>query len=354
MQKTEMFEKIAELKNKYGSENAFLFTDPKEIFYLSGAAFDGFWMLFIKEQLYVLCSAMVESQAREFFASAAHIYIGMPLSAAVRDMLKQNQAAILIADSKYMNAEEFFAIDGKLKEEKIKFVVKSGILDELRAVKSAVETEKIRKSCQIASKVCDEIRKLLKPGLSEIEIHYKIIEFFAQNQVKESFAPIVAAGANSANPHHVSSGYKIKQDDIVMIDLGCVYEGYCSDLTRTYFLGKINEKFKKIWGTVQESQNAVLKGIKAGLPVSWADKTARSVISAAGFEHRFIHTVGHGIGTEVHEMPSLSAKAEGVFFKGMTVTVEPGIYLEGEFGARIEDTILITKDGCEVLTKAAY
>jgi Xaa-Pro aminopeptidase len=180
------------------------------------------------------------------------------------------------------------------------------------------------------------------------------MELFAKNKVKESFTPIVSAGKNYANPHHASSGYKMKEDDAVMIDMGCIYKGYCSDLTRTYYLGKISGKFRKIWNIVKESQSAVLKEIKAGLPLSWADKTARSIIDAAGYKDNFIHTVGHGVGIEIHEKPSLSMNAEGIFMRGMAVTVEPGIYLNDEFGVRIEDTALITETGREILTGAVY
>jgi len=125
-------------------------------------------------------------------------------------------------------------------------------------------------------------------------------------------------------------------------------------LTRTYFLGNINDKYKKIWNTVKSAQNAILKEIKAGLPINWADKTARSIIETAGYKENFIHGTGHGIGVEIHEMPSLAPNAEGIFLMHMALTVEPGIYIEREFGIRIEDTILIKENGCELLTSAAY
>ena len=340
--------------DKYKTE-AFIFTGRIEIFYLSGADFDGFWILAVKDKIYAICSKMIENQVKEFFAKQnLHIYIGVPFSDKVVEILKENEVTGVLADSKYMNAADYITLNAKLSAAKIKIEAKTGLLDKLRFVKSADEIENIKESCKIASEVCEAVKSELRPGIAELDVHYRIIELFAKYKVKESFAPIVAAGKNSANPHHASSNYKIAENDIVMIDLGCVYKGYCSDLTRTYFLGKINSEFREIWGIVKEAQNAVLKEIKAGLPLSFADKTARAIIDAAGYKDNFIHTAGHGVGIEIHEMPSLSSNAEGIFLRNSTVTIEPGIYLNGEFGVRIEDTILITKDGCEILTTAIY
>jgi len=349
-----MKNKIKQLREKYKTE-AFIFTGRTETFYLSKADFDGFWILAVKDKIYVICSKMIENQVKEFFAGQdMHICSASPFTDKAVEILKENETDCVLSDSRYMNAADYIALDSKLSAAKIKVEAKRGLLDELRLVKSADEIENLKESCRIVSEVCETIKRELKPGLTELDIHYKIIELFAKYKVKESFAPIVAAGKNSANPHHASSDYKIAENDIIMIDLGCVYKGYCSDLTRTYFLGKMNDKFRNVWDIVKESQNAVLKEIKAGLPLSWADKTARAVIDAAGYKDNFIHTTGHGVGIEIHEMPSLSSNAEGIFLRNMTVTVEPGIYLNGEFGVRIEDTILIKEDSCEVLTTAEY
>ncbi len=349
-----MKEKIKKLHRKYQTEN-FLFTNRIETFYLSGAPFDGFWLLAANGGLYAVCSEMISSQVKEFFAkSNIHIYIGVPFSKAAAEILKENKAANVIIDTKQLSAADFLSIGKRFAEYNIKITPKTGLLDELRMVKNQKEAENLRKACKIVSEVCDLVRKEINPGMSELDIHYRILELFAVNRVKESFTPIVAAGKNSAKPHHASSNYKINENDIVMMDIGCVYNGYCSDLTRTYLLGKINGKIKEVWDIVKASQSAVLKLIKAGLPVSSADKAAREVIEAAGYKDKFIHTTGHGVGIEIHEMPSLSKNAEGVFLQNMAVTVEPGIYLENEFGVRIEDTVLITENGCEILTSAEY
>ena len=349
-----MKNKIKQLTEKYKADY-YLFTSRKETFYITGAAFDGFWMLIVKEEIYIICSQMTENQVREYFEGHnTNIYIGVPFWKSVTNILKSKNADSVVADTKYMTASDFILMGERLNAQDIQLISKFGVLDDMRMIKTESEAENLREACRIVSKVCDTVRSELRPGLSELDVHYRILELFSQNRVKESFTPIVAAGKNSANPHHISSNYKISENDAVMIDLGCVYKGYCSDLTRTYYLGKISDKFRKIWDIVKQSQSAVLKDIKSGLPLSWADKTARSVIEAAGYKDKFIHTTGHGVGIEIHEKPSLAANAEGVFLTQMAVTVEPGIYLEGEFGVRIEDTIIITEKGCEILTSAAY
>jgi Xaa-Pro aminopeptidase len=335
--------------------NAALFTNQKEIFYLTGATFDGFWLLCIKNNFYVICSKMIENQVKEFFTkSKVKIYPHTPFYKGVVDILKQNSVNSIIIDPNYISASDFILLESTLIKEQIKLETKVGILTNSRIIKNDNEIENIKKACQIVSNVCDTIKKELKPNLREIDIHYRILELFAKNQVTESFPPIVACGANSANPHHKSSNTKIKGNDIILLDIGCSYNGYCSDLTRTYFLGRITREERKVWNIVKKAQSSVLNTIKAGQEISWADKTAREVIKKAGFADNFIHTTGHGVGVEIHEMPSLASNTEGIFLPYMVVTVEPGIYIESKFGVRIEDTILIKDTGCEILTCATY
>jgi Xaa-Pro aminopeptidase len=335
--------------------NCVLFTDSKEIFYLTGVEFDGFWLLHVNGKNYAVCSKMIENQVKDFFLDKdVQVCPGVPFCKTILEILKKNTAKKLVIDPKYMTALDFIVVSEKLNQAGIEVEKKIGMLDYVRIVKEDNEIENLKKACKIVSDVCDTVRKELKAGLSELDVHFRVLELFAINRVKESFTPIVAFGKNSANPHHKSSNKKLLQNDVVMMDIGCIYNGYCSDLTRTYFLDKIDDKHSMIWNTVKSSQEAVLKDIKEGLPIVWADKTARGVIALAGYKDKFIHTTGHGVGIEIHEMPSLSSNAEGVFLSGMTVTVEPGIYIRQEFGVRIEDTILIKEDGCEVLTSATY
>ncbi len=168
-----------------------------------------------------------------------------------------------------------------------------------------------------------------------------------------SFDLIVAFGENGALPHHVTSERKLKDNEPILIDFGCVYKGYCSDITRTFFHGTPGEEFNKVYNIVKKAHDEGLKALKPGLAAKAADKVCRDIISDEGYGQYFIHSTGHGVGLEIHESPAVSSRADekSLLKKGMAVTVEPGIYLLGKFGVRIEDTALITDDGCEVLTR---
>jgi Xaa-Pro aminopeptidase len=349
-----MKEKISQTFRKH-KVDSILFTNVKEIFYLIGEKFDDLWLLFVKDKIYKICSKTIETKIKDFFANQNVIICSnTPFSKVVIDILKQNSADKLLIDLKYISAVDFVLINEKLNNEGINITKKIGILDDIRIVKNTNEINNIKEACRIVSEVCNIVKDELRPGLSELDIHYRVSELFAKNHVPESFRSIIASGPNSANPHHISSIRKIAKNDIVMIDIGCIYNGYCSDLTRTYFLGRIDDSRRKVWDIVRCAQDAVLKDIKAGMPVSWADETARKIVAKSGYIDKFIHNTGHGIGIEIHEMPSLTSNAEGIFLAHTTVTVEPGIYIEHSFGVRIEDTVLIKETGCVVLTSATY
>lgn len=352
-----MKEKIEKLLGKFKSSN-FLFTSATETFYLTGAHFDGFWAVFVKDEVYIICSRMIENQVRQYFdflGSKVQVLIAKgSYIDIIASILKRNRENSLIADSLYISAEVYLKITEKFNAENLIFYAKAGILDEIRQVKSDEEIEKIRNACRIVSKTADMVRNEIRVGISEMDIHCRILEIFAQNGVNESFTPIVAAGVNSSNPHHCSSNYKIKENDIVLMDLGCYYQGYASDLTRTYYFGKTNYKINAILDLARTAQRKIIDNIRAGLPISWADKTARLEIDKYGYADNFIHNVGHSIGIGVHESPTLSSEAEGKFLNRMVLAIEPGIYFENQFGVRTEDTVLIKQDGCEVLTNAQY
>ena len=240
----------------------------------------------------------------------------------------------------------------KLKKAKIKLKDCSSFIEILRLIKDRNEIEKIKTACKISKKAIEHSEKKLKIGITEKEIADEL-EYFLRRcgAEKSAFDIIVASGKNSDNPHHKPTNRKIQKNDIVIIDLGCVYEDYNSDLTRTFFLGKINKIAKKIFEIVKAAQKKALNVIKDGVSCKEVDFAARNFINKNCFGKYFIHGTGHGVGIDIHEEPSVSAKTEAILKAGMVVTVEPGIYIPDRFGVRIEDTVLVTKSGCEVLTK---
>lgn len=225
------------------------------------------------------------------------------------------------------------------------------LIHEVRAVKSKKELVNIIKAQRISEKVLLDVLKFLKDGVTELEI----ADFIKKSFIKYgtpilSFPPIVSFGKNTANIHHEPSRTKLKKGDIIMFDFGCTVNYYCSDMTRTYFWGEPNAKQKKIYLAVLEAQSHAFKKLAAGeRRAKIIDKTARDFLNKK-FKNKFKHGLGHGVGTVIHEWPNFKSKSEDIIPTGCVMTVEPGIYIKGFGGVRIEDMVLITKKGCKNLT----
>ncbi len=227
-----------------------------------------------------------------------------------------------------------------------------GLTAGLRLVKEGEEISILRQSCRIAAKAFGIIKPRIKTGRTEVSVSRELEDIMqAMGARGPSFSLIVGFGPDSALPHHDTSARPLGANEAVLLDFGCVYNGYCSDITRTYFHGKPDKEFKKIYSIVEAAQKAGVKKVRAGVKAAEVDKACRDYISDAGFGQYFIHGTGHGVGLEIHEAPTLNTKSRDTLRAGMAVTVEPGIYLPGKFGVRIEDSVLVKKGGCEILTK---
>lgn len=218
-------------------------------------------------------------------------------------------------------------------------------MDFIRSIKSSKEIESISKANRIAEKAFSDILGLLKEGVSEkemqIEFDYRIRKYGAE---KTSFDTIIAFGENAAVPHHKAGVRKLKNGDVVLADFGAVYGNYCSDMTRSVFFGEPTQDMKMAYETVLQAHNAAICILKDGVHAKDVDCAARSIIENSKFKGTFLHSTGHGVGIEIHEMPVLSEKSNDILYENMVVTVEPGIYVENEFGIRIEDMIQIGKN----------
>lgn len=227
----------------------------------------------------------------------------------------------------------------------------SGVVENIRVIKSVDELDILKKAANIADAAFDHIQSYIKPGVKEIDIAHEL-EFFMRKQgaTSSSFDIIVASGYRSALPHGVASEKKIQSGELVTMDYGALYNGYCSDITRTVAVGSISDELKNIYETVLEAQKCGVAGIRPGMTGKEADALTRDYITYQGYGDYFGHSTGHGLGMEVHEEPRLSMQSETVLTQGMVVTVEPGIYVPGVGGCRIEDDIVITTTGNERLT----
>lgn len=231
------------------------------------------------------------------------------------------------------------------------FVEKPGLISSMREVKKGREIESLKKSCRIAAKAIKAMAGRIRPGRTERSVSLELEDLMQEMGArKSSFDIIVASGPNSALPHHVTSGRVIRNNEPVLVDFGCVYEFYHSDCTRMFFMGKPDEEFRLVYSIVEKSQKAGIAKVKPGVKARDVDRACRDVIAGKGYGRCFIHGTGHGIGLEIHESPRLSAKSKAVLRSGMTVTVEPGIYLPGKFGVRIEDSVLVRGDVAQRLT----
>jgi len=225
------------------------------------------------------------------------------------------------------------------------------LIETLRLIKEPKELDKIREALRITALALEFIKGFLKPGLKELEIAAELERFIRYHgAIGAAFDIIVASGPNSAFPHHRPGQRKAQKNEPVLVDIGVDYCGYKSDLTRVYFLDKINSLTRRIYNIVLKAQGRAISRIKPGAEIARIDGVARKYIADKGYAKYFGHSLGHGIGLETHEAPSVSAKNDGILIPGMVFTVEPAIYLPGRFGIRIEDMVLVTKKGCEVLS----
>jgi len=234
-----------------------------------------------------------------------------------------------------------------------KLVKTCGLTEELRVVKDKEELKNLAISQRVNEATLSEVIQFLKEGVSEQEIASKIQIIGRELGAEDmSFDPIVAFAESSASPHHEPTSKKLKKNQVVLIDMGMKYKGYCSDMTRTFLPKKATDKQKEIYSTVLEAQENCIKKLKAGTIGETGDGYSRSIIEKAGYSEYFGHSTGHGIGYDIHEAPNQSPKAKDPLPENTVVTVEPGIYLPGKFGVRIEDMVIVRKKDVEVITRA--
>jgi Xaa-Pro aminopeptidase len=227
------------------------------------------------------------------------------------------------------------------------------LVEGLRRVKDAGEVARIRAACAIADEAFAVVSTRLDGRPSERDVAIDLeFEMRRRGATANSFDPIVASGPNGAMPHARPSARGIEPHELVVFDFGCIVDGYCSDMTRTISLGEPSPEAREIWELVLESQQAGSRAVVAGASVADVDKVCRDVIDAAGLGERFTHSTGHGVGLEIHEAPRVARTSEATLGTGQVVTVEPGVYLPEHGGVRVEDTVVVTEDGCRALTLA--
>ena len=251
-------------------------------------------------------------------------------------------------EEEYLTVAEFNRYDEKLDATLIPYHEK---ISGFRAVKEPYELERMRKAQQITDKAFEEVQKRIRAGMTEKELAAELVYCLLKNGGEGlSFEPIVVSGPNSSLPHGVPTDRKLENGDFITMDFGVIYQGYCSDMTRTVALGYATDEMRQVYDTVLKAQLAGLAASRPGVTGKDIDSAARQVIADAGYGSYFGHAYGHCLGMEVHEMPSCSPSGEVVMEKNMVSSAEPGIYLPGKFGVRIEDVVIFTDEGHENIT----
>ncbi len=324
---------------------AVIVTSPENLYYFSGFTGGEGLLVFTPEKKYIIVDGRYTLQAREQVKDFEVVeYKASPY------MLIADMGFDKIGfEDKTISYNSF-----KMMSRAMPSVTSIGVsdyLDEYRKIKSEEECKNIRYAEKIGDMAFEHILPFIKPGITEREIALEL-EFFMKKQGASalSFDTIVAVGERAALPHANLTDTRVEEGKVVLMDYGCVYNGYCSDMTRTVAVGYADDKTKNIYDTVLKAQLSAIAEIKSGINSKAVDKIARDIITQAGYGEGFTHSLGHGVGLEIHEQPNLSPKSEDALKAGNVVTVEPGIYVEGFCGVRIEDLVLVTDEGCENFT----
>ena len=311
----------------------------------------GTLLVFRQGPAYLIIDSRYIEKARKA-AQGCQVILQRRLPAQVKELLGRHGAKRLAVESDYMTLGEYLQFQRQLPDVELEMDGKlSALLRQMRAVKAPEELEAIQRAQAITDAAFTHILNYIRPGRTEREIAGELMDFcYRQGSQGPSFDYIVVSGANSSMPHGVPTGKAVERGDFVTMDFGCMVDGYCSDMTRTVAVGEADEEHRRVYAVVLAAQKAAIAAAKAGVPGRVVDLAARQVIADAGYGPCFGHSTGHSLGLEIHESPLFAPSEETLMQPGMVITVEPGIYLEGKFGVRIEDMVFLTGDGNRDLT----
>lgn len=340
------------LKLQLNGGEALLVVSPENRRYLTGfESSDGYLLITKNKSVFFTDSRYIEA-AGNTVNGCDEVALLTSFSVQLPEYIEKLGVKAVFTEAERLSVAEFAKIQKTLPCECLAEKT-DDLINALRRTKTEAEKNKILAAQSIAEKTFDHILSFIKEGVTEREIALTL-DFFMLRSGAEcvSFETIAVSGKNSSMPHGVPSDKKIEKGDFITMDYGAVVDGYHSDMTRTVAVGEISSKQAEVYETVLAAQKKSLESLRAGVTCRDADAAARDIIKNAGYGDFFGHGTGHGVGIEIHEEPRVSPKSESILQIGDVVTVEPGIYLPGEFGVRIEDMAFITENGCENLTKS--
>ncbi len=341
--------RIKQLQSKLKETEGYIFLSPVGRQYLTGVATSyGLVQVTKNDCIFYTDFRYLELAEQRARQGVEVVRLKGSLHDALREIADKYHLEKLLLEKDYITqetAETFKDLPVAYDDEKI--------LEKMRMVKDEEEIAAIRAAQAITDKTFSDILPEIRRGMTEKEVMAKLIYLLYHNGAdKLSFEPIVVSGANGALPHGVATEKKLADGEFLTMDFGVVKDGYCSDMTRTVAIGRVTDEMKKVYDTVLAAQKAAFSAIRAGVTGIEVDAAARKVVNAAGYEGCFDHGTGHGVGIEIHEAPNYSPRATGTVPAGAVLSVEPGIYLSGRMGVRIEDIALVTENGYEDLTSS--
>ena len=329
--------------------DAFLVSSLVNVRYLCGFTGSNGFLVISKDGDFLITDSRYLEQGSEETNNEIAIF----LSSGVRGLTELpvfNQIKTLVIESSNLTYSEFKFIE-ELVGDRLDLLPKNGLIEKIRAIKNRDEIDNIRRAAALADEALKYAFAVLRPGNTEAEVSWIIEKFLRENGADGlAFDSIVATGVNASKPHHRAGNTMIQSGDPLVIDMGASLNGYRSDITRTVLVDGQNEQFQSIYDTVLEAQMAAIGAIREGISGNELDSIAREVITSHGFGKNFSHGLGHGVGLDVHELPMIVPSSETLIENGMIFTVEPGIYISGWGGVRIEDMILLESDQVSLLT----
>jgi Xaa-Pro aminopeptidase len=350
--------RISKLRERISAQKlqALLITESNNISYLTGERnLSHDWhdaALVLTHKTCLLMISPLRKQKTENLPKTLTIKKSNDFFSEIESLCKKQKILTLGIEQDNLRLTEF----KKLKKVLAPITLKSTkqLVEKQRMIKDEQEIENIKKACRITVSVFKKIKKALTPGRTEKEIAWEIEKLLKEEGsegIPQGFSPIAAFGNNSAIPHHQPTDRKLRNRDIVLLDFGCTYQDYASDFTRVVFIGKATKLQTRVFKLITKAQKRAFAAFAETSDPKKIDKTARDFITKAGYGKFFIHNTGHSLGLSIHEIPAISQEEKTLIQPGMIFTVEPGVYLPKRFGIRHEDTILVTPDGAEILTK---
>ena len=342
--------RIKSLRGKFDKNNidSYLLNKKERIYYLTGYINDDSYLLLTKGQLYLI----TDSRYQEEVKNRNYNFIPIISNNKIKEIgkliskLRLKRVGFEQDYLSYKIYSELIKLD-----KKTKFIPSQDILDDIMMIKDPDEIKAIKRAIYISQKAFNFFKRMRKVGKTEKEIANRL-DYYIQNQLADrgGFDTMVIADKRSASPHASSSSYRIRKESNLLIDLGVKSYEYNSDLTRVFHLSKMSKRFKKILKVVKRAQSEAIKAIRPRVEISKIDLIIHNFFKSYNLDKYFIHASGHGIGLMVHEKPFINSNNNNLLKEGMVFTIEPGIYLPDEFGIRLEDMVLVTKEGCEVLS----